>query len=178
MMNKRSYLRGLGVDRDLHAQFDRLKSGRGVIYPMGAQLRLLTDAFAVGETRVFGVEGLAADPLFTYLAGGVVPSVDTLYDDVGRFDDAALVDLESLMANHGLVRVPQVRGPFVHMDVDTSVVPIFGELEGALPGPNPRYHGRPSFHPMLACRRPRGSVENRRVLGHRGGPRVGLAPSA
>jgi hypothetical protein len=144
------YLRDLGVDRDLHAQFDRLKSGRGVIYPMGAQVRLLMDAFAVGETRVFGVEGLAADPLFTYLAGGVVPSIDTLYDDVGRFDEAALVDLESLMADHGLVRVPQVHGPFVHMDVDTSVVPIFGELEGALPGPNPRYHGRPSFHPMLA----------------------------
>ena len=144
------YLRGVGLDRDLHAQFDRLKSGRSVIYPMGAQLRLLTDAFAVGETRVFGVEGLASDPLFTYLAGGVVPSIDTLYEDVGRFDNAALVDLEDLMACHGLVRVPQVRGPFAHMDVDTSVVPIFGEREGALPGPNPRYHGRPSFHPMLA----------------------------
>jgi hypothetical protein len=145
-----SYLRGLGVDRDLHAQFDRLKSGRGVIYSMGTQLRLLTDAFAVGETRVFGVEGLAWDPLFTYLAGGVVPSIDTLYEDVGRFDDAALTDLEDQMARHGLVRLPQVHGPFAYMDVDTSVVPIFGELEGALPGPNPRYHGRPSFHPMLA----------------------------
>src|SRR5580704_16008188 len=127
------YLRDIGVDRDLHARFDRLKSGRGVIYPMGAQLRLLMDAFAVGETRVFGVEGLASDPLFTYLAGGIVPSIDTLYEDVGRFDNAALADLEDLMAHHGLVRLAQVRGPFAHMDVDTSVVPIFGELEGALP---------------------------------------------
>jgi Transposase DDE domain group 1 len=144
------FLRRIGVDRDLHEKFDRLKSGRGVIYPMGAQLRLLTDAFAVGETRVFGVEGLAADPVFTYLAGGVVPSIDTLYDDLGRFDEAALITLEERVASHGLVRVPKLRGPFVHLDIDTSVVPLFGEMEGAVPGPNPRYHGRPSYHPLLA----------------------------
>jgi len=144
------FLWGLGVDRDLHVTFDRLKSGTGVIYPMGTQLRLLTDAFAVGETRVFGIEGLAADPLFTYLAGGVVPSIDTLYDDVDRFDDAALGALEDRVAEHGLVRVPNLRGPFAHFDIDTSVLPIFGEHEGAVPGPNPRYPGRPSFHPMLA----------------------------
>lgn len=144
------YLRRLGIDRDLRAHFDRLKSGRGVIYPMSAQLRLLADAFAVGETRVFGVEGLASDPLFTYLAGGVVPSIDTLYDDVSRFDDAALAALEGMMADHGLVRVPKLHGPFTHLDIDTSVLPIFGEREGAVPGPNPKYHGRPSFHPMLA----------------------------
>jgi Transposase DDE domain group 1 len=144
------FLRQLDVDHLLHSHFNRLKSRNGVIYPMGTQLRLLIDAFAVGETRIFGVEGLAADPLFTHLAGGVVPSIDTLYDDLGRFDEAALAELEEMVAEHGLARVPKVRGPFVHLDVDTSVVPIFGELEGAVPGPNPRYHGRPSFHPMLA----------------------------
>lgn len=145
------YLRRLGIDRALHTQFERLKSGPGVIYPMGAQLRLLTDVFAVGETRVFGVEGLAADPLFTYLAGGVVPSIDTLYDDLHRFDDAALATLEEQMATHGLVRVPKLRGTFVHLDVDTTVLPMSSrEVEGAVPGPNPRYHGRPSYHPMLA----------------------------
>jgi hypothetical protein len=144
------YLRRLGVDRDLHAEFNRLKQGPSVIYPMGAQLRLLTDAFAVGETRVFGVEGLAADPLFTHLAGGVVPSLDTLYDDVERFDGPALAALEETMAQHGLARLPQVRGPYAHLDIDTTVMPMFGEHEGALPGPNPRYRGRPSFHPMLA----------------------------
>jgi hypothetical protein len=144
------YLRRLGIDRELHAHFDRLKSGNGVVYPMGTQLRLLTDAFAVGETRVFGVEGLAADPVFLYLAGGVVPSIDTIYDDLDRFDDPALTVLEDKVAEHGLVRVPQLRSTFVHFDLDTSVLPIFGAHEGAVPGPNPKYRGRPSFHPMLA----------------------------
>lgn len=144
------FLREVGVDRAFDADFNRLKAGRGVVYPMGAQLRLLTDAFAVGETRVFGVEGLAADPLFTYLAGGVVPSLDTLYDDLERFDAEALRVLEQRVAEHGLTRVPRLRGPFVHLDLDTTVLPMFGEHEGAVVGPNPRYHGRPSFHPMLA----------------------------
>jgi hypothetical protein len=80
-----------------------------------------------------------------------VPSIDTRYDDLARFDDAALRTLEEMMATHGLARASKLSGPFVHLDVDTSVVPIFGdEVEGAVPGPNPRYRGRPSYHPMLA----------------------------
>jgi hypothetical protein len=145
-----SYVQRLGVDDELSRAFNRLKTGGGVVYPMGAQLRLLTDAFVVGETRVFGVEGLAADPLFVHLAGGVVPSIDTLYDDLDRFDEKALSDLERLMATQGLSRLRALRGTYVHMDVDTTVLPIDGEHEGALPGPNPRFHGRPSFHPLLA----------------------------
>jgi hypothetical protein len=116
---------------------------------MGAQMRLLMDAFAVGEARVFGLESLAADPLFVRLAGGVVPSIDTLYADLDRFDDQALADLEEMSAAQGLLDLKQRHG-FVHLDLDTSVCPHDGEMEGALPGPNPRYRGRPSYHPMLA----------------------------
>lgn len=147
------YLRKLGLDRQLCQMFDGLKSSPQVVYPMGAQMRLLLDAFAVGETRVFGVEALASDPLFVYLAGGVVPSIDTLYDDLNRFDPNALQSLEALMSEQGLARVSRMRHPrgtFIHLDIDTTVTPVSGENEGALPGPNPRYHGRPSFHPLLA----------------------------
>lgn len=147
------YLRKIGLDQQLRELFGALESSPRVVYPMDAQLRLLVDAFAVGEKRVFGVEALASDPLFVHLAGGVVPSIDALYDDLNRFDESALADLESVMSEQGLARVPGMRRPpgtFVHLDVDTTVTPVDGEHEGALPGPNPRYHGRPSFHPLLA----------------------------
>lgn len=144
------YLRQLGIDRELQERFGRLKSSPLVVYPVGVQLRLLMDAFIVGETRVFGVEALASDPLFVHLAGGIVPSIDTLYRDLDRFDASALVDLESMMAVQGLYAISRLRGTYVYMDVDTTVTPVFGEHEGARPGPNPRYHGRPSFHPILA----------------------------
>ena len=145
------FLRSLGVDRALREMFAPLKS-RDAIYPMAMQLRMLLDLFIVGEHRVFGLESLAADPLFVHLAGGVVPSLDTVYRDLARFDDGSLGKLEGMMAEHGLAAVRRpLKLRVVHLDLDTTVTPVFGsEIEGALPGPNPKYHGRPSFHPVLA----------------------------
>ena len=145
-----AFIRDIGVDAELTRLFGRLKTGLGVVYPMGAQLRLMMDMFAVGEHRPFAVESLCADPLFTYLAGGSCPSLDTLYRDLDRFDDEAITDLEQLVANQGLELMRGRHWREVHIDVDTTVTPVFGEHEGALPGPNPRYHGRPSYHPILA----------------------------
>jgi hypothetical protein len=145
------FLRSLGVDRALRDQFGRLKSG-AVIYPMAAQLRLLLDLFLVGEHRVFGLENLAADPLFVHLAGGVVPSLDTVYRDLARFDEPAIAQLEAMAAEHGLALLRRSpKWSVVHLDIDTTVTPVFSlDIEGALPGPNPKYHGRPSLHPVLA----------------------------
>ena len=59
-----AFIREIGVDAELTRLFGRLKTGLGVVYPMGAQLRLMMDVFAVGEHRPFAVESLSADPLF------------------------------------------------------------------------------------------------------------------
>lgn len=149
-----AFLRRKGIDGELKKHFFRLKDGPMVVYPMEAQMRLVLDANVVGELRVFGLEALAADPLFVHLSGGVVPSIDTVYRDLGRCDEPALVDLEGLMAQQGLALLARlVREPgslrSIHFDIDTTVEPTFGHQEGALPGPNPRYKGRPSYHPIL-----------------------------
>jgi hypothetical protein len=143
------FCRERGIDAQLGRLFFRLKNGPLVVYPMEAQLRLLLDANIAGESRVFGLESLAPDPLFVRLAGGVVPSIDTVYRDLTRFDDEALRDLEAMMAQHGLKSVKALGRHHVHLDVDTTVECVFGSQQGALPGPNPRYHGRPSYHPIL-----------------------------
>lgn len=145
-----TFCRREGVDAEFRRHFYRLKSGTRVIYPMEAQLRLLLDANVAGEPRVFGLESLAADPLFVRLAGDVVPSIDTVYRDMCRFDDAAIGDLETMMVEQGLVSVRELGAKDLHVDVDTTVECVFGTQEGALPGPNPRYHGRASYHPILA----------------------------
>jgi Transposase DDE domain group 1 len=146
-----AFLRGLGVDRALAETFGDLKSGKGVIYPMAAQLRMLLDLFVAGEQRVFGLESLAADPLFVLLCGGVIPSLDTTYRDLARFDDETIEKLEGMMAEHGLAEVRRTKKlRTAHLDIDTTVIPLFGEHEGALPGYNPHYPGRPSYHPILA----------------------------
>jgi len=105
-----AFLRSLGVDRDLAQSFAALKSGKQVIYPMAAQLRMLIDLFVLGEQRIFGLEALAADALFVHLCGGVVPSLDTTYRDLARFDDDAVSSLEETMAEHGLSEVRRAKG--------------------------------------------------------------------
>ena len=145
-----AFLRGLGVDKALGDAFGRLKRSSGVAYKMQTVLRMLLDLFLVGEHRVFGLEALAADPLFVRLCGGVIPSLDTVYRDLTRFDDESLSVLEDMMAQHGLAELRRKRLRVAHLDIDTTVEPLFGGQEGALPGPNPHYHGRPSYHPVLA----------------------------
>jgi hypothetical protein len=145
-----SWARAVGVDRDLRATFGHLKPLTDrVVYPMGSQLRLLLDMFVAGEGRVFAAEALAADALFLHLCGGSVPSTDVLYDDLNRFDLKAIGDAEAMMASHGLARAQAAGLSVAHLDIDTTVEVLFGSQEGALAGPNPRYHGRPSYHPML-----------------------------
>lgn len=147
------YAQSEGIERELRAKFGHLKEGRQVVYPMASQLSLLLDAFAVGARRVFDFEGLAADPVFTYLAGGAVPSIDVLYDDLKRFEGDELNALERMMSEQGLrlVRAGTYRKyKRLTIDVDTTVMPLFGEQEGAARGYNPRHHGRPSYHPRLA----------------------------
>ena len=153
-----AFLRQQGIDRELARRFSRLKTGPLVVYPMAAQMRLLIDAATVGEDRVFGLESWAADPLFVRLAGGVVPSIDTVYRDLARFDDPAIAGLESWMAEQGLLDLSCRRNERLHIDVDSTVEPLFGTQQGALPGHNPRYHGRPSYHPLLAAVAETGTV--------------------
>jgi len=145
------FLRSLGLDAALRTSFERLKDSPSVVYPMAAQMRLLMDLFVVGEARLFGLEARACDPLFVHLAGGVLPSLDTVYRDVQRFDDEALGELEARMAAQGLAPLKGRRWARVHLDVDTTVEPLAGDsIEGAKLGHNPRFRGRPSYHPVLA----------------------------
>ena len=144
-----AWCRAEGVDERLEQQFGDLKSGSEV-YPMSSVLRLLIDAAVVGIPRVFGIEALAADPLVTLLQGGAVPSIDTTYRDLGRFDPEHLQRLEAIMIEHGLAPAMQGELKEVTVDIDPTVMPLFGTQQYAFPGYNPHYHGRPSYFPLLA----------------------------
>lgn len=144
------FMRELRVPEDLRRMFHGLKGGPLVVYGMESQIQLLVDAHVAGESRVFGIEALAADPLFERLAGGTVPSVDTIYRDLGRFDERAIATLEEFVAKHGLDREALRRHREHHLDIDTSVLSLTGDHEKARVGYNPQHHRRPSLHPILA----------------------------
>lgn len=142
------FVRSLGIDWELRQLFGDVKAGSQVVYPMPEQIRLLIDANAVGEQRVFGLEALAIDPLFVRLAGGSVPSLDTVYRDLCRFDEPLLGSLHGLMSRLGMAELD--KSSSVHLDIDTTVEPVFGQQQGAELGYNPRYPGRLSYHPIVA----------------------------
>lgn len=144
-----AFVQEQGLPARFRSTFGRLKTSARVVYPIHCQMQLLLDAAVAGARRVFDVEHMAPDPVFTHLAGGSVPSIDTLYDDLRRFDAQALDDLEDLVMDQGLLPLRDVRHAELTVDIDTTVTPLFGRQQGALPGPNPRYRGRPSYHPLL-----------------------------
>lgn len=155
------FLRHQGVDRALHEGFDHLKAVGGTVYRMGDVLRMLIDANVAGELRVFGVEALAPDPLFVRLAGGRLPSVDVPYDDLRRFEPQDVRRLERMVSRHGRAPLQGRSLPKIHLDLDPTVVVLFGlEIEGAVKGYNPKYPGRPSYHPILASVPEVGTVVN------------------
>jgi DDE family transposase len=143
------FAREVKLDAELKQRFGAMKTGPQLVYPMPEQLRLVLDAQLCGESRVLGLEALAADRLFVHLAGGTVPSIDTVYRDLCRFDAQTLASLEDLMVTQSCAML-SASPEHLHIDIDTTVEPLFGRQQGALPGPNPRYHGRPSYHPLLA----------------------------
>lgn len=144
------YLNDIDIDAQLADLFGHIKTGKSVVYPMQTQIRTLMDAMAMGEQRIFYLESLSADPLFVHLAGGCISSIDTMYRDLERFRAGDITCLEELMAHHGrAVAIPRGISK-VHLDIDSTVEPLFGSQEGVVPGYNPRYHGRPSYHPILA----------------------------
>jgi hypothetical protein len=138
------------VELELQRRFGNMKSGLLMVYSMPDIIRTLIDAQVAGESRIFGIERLSADPIFRELSGGDVPSVDTFYKDLARFDDETLLQLEDLMAGEGLRALRASPRAEIHVDIDTTVEEQFSEQrEGAVKGYNPRYRGRPSYHPIL-----------------------------
>ena len=145
-----AFLKDEGLGKELRERFGHLKTGRQVVYPMHVQMQTLLDAIAAGATRVYDFEALSGDAVFRHLAGGAVSSVDVLYDDLRRMEPAELEQLEEMVSIQARLALDGRKFERLTVDVDTTVCPVFGSQEGAEVGPNPRYRGRRSYHPILA----------------------------
>ena len=102
---------------------------------MHTQIQLLIDATVVRARRVFDFEWLASDPIFEHLAGGAVPSIHTFMTtcvaSVQRSWSSSSCCLPS-RDSRSCERQPKE----FTIDIDTTVTPLFGHQEGAVPGSN------------------------------------------
>jgi hypothetical protein len=77
------------------------------------------------------------------------PTDDTICNLFRRFTMGNVQRLFEPLKSWELERLP-LRQDAYSLDLDSTVFERYGEQEGSLKGHNPRKHGRPSHHPLLA----------------------------
>jgi DNA-directed RNA polymerase subunit N (RpoN/RPB10) len=77
------------------------------------------------------------------------PTDDTICNLFRRFTMGNVQRLFEPLKQWELQRLPQ-RSDGYSLDLDSTVFERYGQQEGSLKGHNPRKHGRPSHHPLLA----------------------------
>lgn len=107
-------------------------------------------AVLVGARRFAHANLLAGDRTLHALLGMArFPSDDTIRNLFRRFRMGDVHRLFDPLAEWMMERLP-VRAEGYTLDLDSTVFERYGQQQGALKGHNPRKHGRPSHHPLLA----------------------------
>lgn len=103
-----------------------------------------------GGRRFAHAERLRGDAVVRAIVGARrLPSAMTLTRYFGGWVQAQVEQLVEVMWRWQLARLPaQPLGAV--LDLDSTVFERYGHQEGSLKGHNPRKHGRPSHHPLLA----------------------------
>ena len=77
------------------------------------------------------------------------PTDDTIRNLFKRFTQAKVNAFYSQLTQWQVGRLPE-RASGYSLDLDSTVFERYGQQQGALKGYNPKKHGRPSHHPLLA----------------------------
>lgn len=143
------FLSRLGF-RDLVARYLRMPQ-RNARYTVGEQVVAVLYPLLLGLDRIETAQLLERDGVFQFLAGlPGYPDATTRRRFLRRVAPAGLADLRAL---HDLLLVRQLaRGPHLRrviLDLDSTVLVVYGQREQARVGYNPQKRGRPSYHPLL-----------------------------
>lgn len=104
----------------------------------------------VGARRFAHTGLLRADTALQALLGMArFPVDDTIRNLFKRFGQGQCQRFFSGLWSWQLERLPICAAGY-SLDLDSTVFERYGQQQGALRGPNPRKHGRPSHHPLLA----------------------------
>jgi hypothetical protein len=107
-------------------------------------------AVLTGGRRFSHVERLRADEVVRAILGVErMPSAMTVTRYLGGFVRSQVEHLSEVLWRFVAARLRPVSLGAV-LDLDSTVFERYGRQEGSLKGHNPRKHGRPSHHPLLA----------------------------
>ena len=107
-------------------------------------------AVLAGARRFVHANWLRGDGALHALLGMTrFPTDDTIRNLFRRFGMGEVHQLYAPLTEWQMERLP-ARAEGYSLDLDSTVFERYGEQEGSLKGHNPRKHGRPSHHPLLA----------------------------
>lgn len=107
-------------------------------------------AVVLGARRFAHASWLRGDRALHALLGlNRFPTDDTIRNLFRRFTMGNVERLFAPLAEWQMERLP-IRPEGYCLDMDSTIFERFGKQEGSLKGHNPRRHGRPSHHPLIA----------------------------
>ena len=131
-----------------HLQIERRSN---CVYSATALMDYLTDCALLGHTRFLHMNALQADPGYQIVKEiEHFPEESTFRGLLKQMSWSHLIQLVAI--NQELLRhKARLEGKrLVWIDIDDTVITLFGEQEGVANGYNPRYHGRPSYKVRVA----------------------------
>ncbi len=144
-----SYLRKIDLVGQLRQYMPVRWKSHNHIDPTTSFLAFLTSVL-VGARRFAHTTLLRSDlALHSLLGTARFPSDDTVRNLFREFTMGHVQRLYEPLTEWQMQRLP-VRPEGYTLDLDSTVFERYGNQEGSLKGHNPRKHGRPSHHPLLA----------------------------
>src|SRR5216683_2903096 len=145
------YLEQRGVRQVLAQALPDGRTSPNQIPVLDIALALLATVLTGGR-RFAHLERLRSDEVQAIVGVARMPSAMTLTRYFGGLVRSQIEHLSEVLSQFGLRRL---RAPALGavLDLDSTVFERYGHQQGSLKGYNPRKHGRPSHHPLLAMLR-------------------------
>ena len=144
-----AYLRKVGVVEQIRRHMPIFWKSPNQLDPTDTFVAFLM-VVLVGAKR-FAHAGLLRGDLALHALLGLkrFPTDDTICNLFRKFGMGQVQRFFEPLAEWQMQRLPQRREGYT-LDLDSTVFERYGKQEGSLKGHNPRRHGRPSHHPLLA----------------------------
>ena len=144
-----SYLDKIGFVNTVREHMPIRLLSRNHIDPVSTFTAFLMSVL-VGAKRFAHTSLLRSDQALHALLGiRRFPTDDTIRNLFSRFGMGQVQRLYEPLSEWQMKRLPR-RAAGYTLDLDSTVFERYGKQEGSLKGHNPRKHGRPSHHPLLA----------------------------
>ena len=143
------YLRKIGYSETVHTHMPVCLTSPNAIDPTETFTAFLISVLS-GARRFAHAGLLRLDKAMHCLLGIVrFPTDDTMRNLFKRFSQAKVSEFYFKLTQWQIPRLPE-RPEGYSIDLDSTVFERYGQQQGALKGYNPKKHGRPSHHPLLA----------------------------